>query len=1049
MIVSTTMQRIQYHRDDLYSIRDSMVFENQYEYLKREAVVNIRNFGIKKRKRGKRGGAEKREKKRREKLKNRQANLNNIITIQLNEKQVIRHSSMINISTINCQSIRPKEDYILSYIVENKLDLVVLTETWLNDTDPHKIWIQSCGFNKDTYRMNVSNRHGKSGGGLALVYNQCLLKIRQDKCGSTRSFEYAVWKILMKGECFTLIGIYHPPYSTANKITMQMFLEDFTEWLSEILPDYNNIFMTGDFNIQVNDYENENTCMFNDILQIYGLKQHVKFATHKLGNTLDLVITECISKVDVHKCVPGMYFSDHCSVNCVTKIPKPDITVEKIRYRKLRTIDVNKLIEELECDTLQEIEDLDNLVDTFESRMENSLNKLAPEQHKQICIRSVTNSWFSAELAEQKRKIRRLERHWNKFSDVLTWEELKQQRLIYKYMIMAEKKKVIHNKVLECGNDNKKLYSLVNYLTGDLKNNPLPEHSNDKQLADDFVEYFLNKIDTIRESIKDHDIYLPSGSDHVPTMDSFTPMSRAEILKIANSLKTKSCELDKWPTSILKRALPEIIGIVEKIINMSLKNGVFVKQWKKAVIRPLLKKLGADPILSNYRPVSNLAFLGKLLEKCALYHINNHCKEHNLLPDYQSAYRENFSCETALVKLTNDILWSMERGRVTSLVAIDLSAAFDTVDYEVMDRVLEVKFGLKKTVSSWISTYLQPRTCRVNVGDSYSAEKQLKCGVPQGSCMGPYLYLMYASTLHEVIPESIQLHGYADDHAFKTDFIASKKEKYMEDQAKKKLEKCALSVGEWMSQNKLKMNNTKTEVINFSSRQQAEKIHNKDFDINGSTIKVSENIKYLGAYLDSELKMDKHIIIKCRTAMWNIQKLKQIRKFLTMEACHTLVKGLVLSHLDYSNAILAGQSKSRTKKMQMVQNAAAKLVFNKKRRDSATQCLYNLHWLPIEARIQYKVCTLVYKCRHGQAPDYLCELLEEHLPARSLRSEQIYDRLKVPKTTRKTFADKSFSVIGPKMWNELPNYVKESGTLHQFKFRLKATLFNCFYKNCS
>ena len=145
---------------------------------------------------------------------------------------------------------------------------------------------------------------------------------------------------------------------------------------------------------------------------------------------------------------------------------------------------------------------------------------------------------------------------------------------------------------------------------------------------------------------------------------------------------------------------------------------MFVHEWKEAIIRPLLKK-GLALELANYRPVSNLTFMSKVLEKCALQQFNTHCGENSLMPKYQSAYRSNFSCETALVKIVDDILNDMECQRVTALVGIDLSAAFDTVDHDILLSVLQNRFGICDNALRWFLTYLAPRCCKVEVNSQY------------------------------------------------------------------------------------------------------------------------------------------------------------------------------------------------------------------------------------------------------------------------------------------------------------------------------------------
>ena len=150
--------------------------------------------------------------------------------------------------------------------------------------------------------------------------------------------------------------------------------------------------------------------------------------------------------------------------------------------------------------------------------------------------------------------------------------------------------------------------------------------------------------------------------------------------------------------------------------------------------------------------------------------LNQHCENNHLLPEYQSAYRKGFSCETALIKLSNDILWNMEMQQLTQMCFLDLSAAFDTVDHEALLNVLECKFGICDTALNFFDNYLRPRQCKVVINGHFSEPQDLDFSVPQGSLAGPPMYNIYASTLKEEIPSSIDLHGYADDHGIKKSF---------------------------------------------------------------------------------------------------------------------------------------------------------------------------------------------------------------------------------------------------------------------------------------
>ena len=183
-------------------------------------------------------------------------------------------------------------------------------------------------------------------------------------------------------------------------------------------------------------------------------------------------------------------------------------------------------------------------------------------------------------------------------------------------------------------------------------------------------------------------------------------------------------------------------------------------------------KVELDLIKSNYRHVSNLTFMSKLIAKCTLHQLNIHCETYNLLPDFKSAYHENYSCETCLLWLTNDILWECECQSVMPLTVLDLSATFDTVDHSILTSTLNNKFGINDMALRWFNSYLQPWSFQVVVNGKYSEEKQLTYSVPQGSCSGVYLFNLYCSMLNDVVPSDLHLSGFTDDHSVMKEFKA-------------------------------------------------------------------------------------------------------------------------------------------------------------------------------------------------------------------------------------------------------------------------------------
>ena len=237
------------------------------------------------------------------------------------------------------------------------------------------------------------------------------------------------------------------------------------------------------------------------------------------------------------------------------------------------------------------------------------------------------------------------------------------------------------------------------------------------------------------------------------------------------------------------------------------------------------------------------------------------------------------------------------------------------------------------------------------------------------------------------------------------------------------------------------MNSFKTEFILKGSKQRLTKCETDNININGEPIQLSKCIKYLGTWSDSQLSFKTHINFKCRMAWWNLQKLKLIRHTLTREAAHTIVLGLIISHLDFANSLLIGLPDCDINQMQNVQNAMARLVVQGETL-TTEGCLKELHWLPVKFRIVFKVAVLMYRCLIDMAPTYLQDLIALS-PNRKqgIRSNSDYKRLLVPCVSRQTFAARSFSMMGPSTWNNLPTNIRSSTSLEHFKKNLKTVLF--------
>ena len=1003
-----------------------------------EAIKIIRKLGLNRKRRRHLYTVQKRKLN---KNKHRQSKSNAEFLINVKRTSPYYNAKTI-MGTCNIQSLKNKDLQIIDLLTDYSLDLLALTETWLNDSPSTERWLHSTPANRDPYKVLIHNRENRRGGGVALIVKSDFAT-KLVESGDTGSFEYATWEVSIKRRSLTITVIYHPPYSLNNKSTNKAFLDDFTDYMAKLLSERHNNIVVGDFNLHVSNEENVDSAIFNDTIEAMGLYQHVSFPTHNAGNTLDLVISEIQGPISIDTTVPGPFISDHRAIISTLSLKKHQPKRTNREVRKLHKVDTEDWIKEFNPDNIELSNNLDSVVTSLGLEFKRTLDKLAPITKCSISLKPKM-PWYDREMTNHKAMMRRREKKWLKYKLDSCWTAYKMTRNTYYGRLNTKKKSVLSQQITECANDSKKLHALINNLTTKPNPTPWPEHSDKEQLANEFADYFHNKILQIRKRFEGILPHNEPTDDSVPQLRKFAPMTVKEVDLIIKQMKTKSCELDDIPTNILKQMLPQVIGLITKIVNLSLEEGVFSTNWKLAVVRPLLKKIGLELINSNYRPVSNLPFISKVVEKCMLLQLSRHCEDFNLLPDYQSAYRENRSCETAVLRVSNDILWAFEKQSITSLVAIDLSAAFDTVDHTILLNILNCKFGITGKALKWFDSYLRPRSFKVLVDDNHqSKEKSLEVSVPQGSCAGANLFNIYCSPLEDVVPADLQLSGFADDHSIRGTFKAGNK--HQEKATKDKIESCMLNIKHWMDTVRLKMNPSKTEFIYFGSKQQLEKCFNNNLDVAGDLIIRSHTIRYLGAHLDENLNYKQHVNKKCQAAMFNYFKIKGIRRLLDIPTATRLCLSLCISHLDYCNSLLYGLPDITLNRMQRVQNMCARLILRRSKRESITQCLKELHWLPIRQRITYKILTLTHKCLNGQGPKYLKELLTRQTSNRQgLRSSKQQDLLLRPLTRLKTFADRSFSIAAPTLWNQLPPELRQADQL-TFKNKLKTHLFQCYF----
>ena len=958
----------------------------------------------------------------------------------------------LNFVCLNIRSIRNKTLSLYHFIVSQNVDVLALTETWLCDGPDDLIVINNSV--PPGYHIHCVNRQHKRGGGVALIYKKDITFKDEQLTSIDRFSQFELLDCCIKINKIStrVVVVYRPPI--VGNIQYEEFAREWSLYLERFIEVQEELLIVGDFNIHV-DTVNSLSDSFTNILDANGLKQHVDQPTHRKGHTLDLVITRDTSgllrsppviSISGVGDLTGASSCDHYAVWCYLNIARPKTISKTVTYRSLRKIPIHDyradILRVVECNS----ETAGALVEQYNGKLQALTDKYAPPQNKTITLRPHA-PWYTEALRREKRERRKCERTATR--TLLTVDrEIAEERYARRTVQIEQAKAAYYTSQIDKNKgDSKTLFKLTNSLMGKNGETILPTHSCDKTLADQFLSFFHNKIDNIRTGlcamVDEPLVEIPDQSFNGVPLNCFSSVTLQEIRHIILKAPSKSCELDPLPSWLLKECVDELSPIVTSIVNASLNHAIVPLSLKTALIRPLLKKSGLDKeVLKNYRPVSNLSFISKVLEKVVAKRLDDHMLDNNLYSSVQSAYRERHSTETALLKVQSDILTALDSGSGAVLLMLDLSAAFDTIDHGILLSRLNSLYGISGDALDWFKSYLSNRVQRVIIGDTVSECKDLNFGVPQGSVLGPKIYCMYTKPISDIIAgHGLSHHCYADDTQL---YIAIEHSANLHSELLR-MERCVADIRNWMRHNMLKLNDDKTELIVFASRYNQHLYSDASMMIGNTTVVCEPQVKNLGVIFDQVMSMRQHVNYTSRTARFHLRNISRIRRYIPEESCKLVVQSLVTSRLDYSNGLLYGIPKSAVSILQSVQNSAARIVTKTAPREHITPVLRELHWLPVDRRIEYKILLYAYKALNGLAPEYLCNMVELYAPDRVLRSAS-QNLLVVPRGKHCQYGMRTFAMAAATLWNSLnvrdrSNRIRGSPSLESFKSNLKTLLF--------
>ena len=708
---------------------------------------------------------------------------------------------------------------------------------------------------------------------------------------------------------------------------------------------------------------------------------------------------------------------------------------------------VSKFTDELNSACAHENQNIINCVDCLVEKYNNLLKEdydsRCPLIHKEIVVKE-NSPWFNGEILNMKRDKRRKEQRWHRLKTNNAYEEFKQAKNRYIYHIKIRKAEFYRQKIREAGSCMNKLYKILNNLTGKNNKKILPDGQNNQDLANAFSDFFENKIRTLTMSFSDHsEIRLPHVDVNPPheNLDHFEQIDKNKLVNLFRKAKKTHCSLDPIPMSNLVDAenFTMFLDIVLEIVNKSISLCKFPAKLKHAVIHPAIKGTQDPQSLSSYRPISNLPFFSKILEYTILDQLQSHLDENKIIPDKQSAYRRLYSTETTICSVVNDLLALMDEGKCGLLVLLDLSAAFDTVVHKLLLKDLR-DAGVVGDALKYIENYLIDRKYCVQIGDSFSQEKPLERGVPQGSILGPILFCIYTIGLAKMLQGlGVEFKLFADDtqlYMCITDI----------DSVTERLNHVLSNVKKWMDFKHLKLNENKTEYMVVGKKECLRNLNVNNIIINGNQVQIANKVKDLGVQIDCNLTLNSQINNVVRVAGFHLRNIAFVKKYIDEDSVKKLIVNYVISRIDQCNSIYYGLPKYQLRKLQKILNRAARLVKGQSPRDRITPVLIDLHWLPIKARIKFKICVLTHQVVKTGRPEYLRKQIDviqpsEYINTRSAISGVTLSRQRV----RTNIGSRTFTAAAPILYNSIPIEIRKIDDLKSFKLKLKTFLFaDCY-----